>query len=497
MDSRKILRWASRRLNGNTKEFSDPAGNPRGQETAPGQHIISHRSGKSDTPQHSLSELPFRIQESTQFEVLIQRASARKRTRKEPRGFDQRAQDLLMIRRNECKDAATIIDPDFFDDTVDGITQTLENFSQVNSGSPSSRKMLISSQANLMLNDFGQTKMEQNAPVCQSTPKNVNTTDQGDDRFGVPLKIRLNDFETPNLDPDSEMWKCRNHSVVCTGIEWPKARRGHYPDVSKSTTPYLEGFSTTSSKLQSPIQRFNDSMTEIDKAFSTYDMDKSLSKVDDHSSLILGSRIVIGSARPSSALLIPSKVATATEMIGNNNLDQEPEEEGTEEDPFLYLAWTNMPAIQSRSKRRRRQAQHPPLLPTANSKPQALHPKIYDANNRITTFKCSPLGVQLDKDINTVNTYKKDANGSLKASDIPRKVEEARRRIAFASENGEFRDALRDFEFVNMYTAEMESRCKRGVWWEGWLIVGELERRGFGRCCSSSSSSSSSSSNSA
>lgn len=31
-----------------------------------------------------------------------------------------------------------------------------------------------------------------------------------------------------------------------------------------------------------------------------------------------------------------------------------------------------------------------------------------------------------------------------------------------------------DIRFVECYEREMEARCESGVWWEGWMIVGEL-----------------------
>lgn len=36
-----------------------------------------------------------------------------------------------------------------------------------------------------------------------------------------------------------------------------------------------------------------------------------------------------------------------------------------------------------------------------------------------------------------------------------------------------------DMEFVEMYNAETEKRCRNGVWWEGWLIVEILKRQGI------------------
>ncbi len=35
-----------------------------------------------------------------------------------------------------------------------------------------------------------------------------------------------------------------------------------------------------------------------------------------------------------------------------------------------------------------------------------------------------------------------------------------------------------DIKLVEMYNRETEKRCRDGVWWEGWLVVEELKRRG-------------------
>jgi hypothetical protein len=37
----------------------------------------------------------------------------------------------------------------------------------------------------------------------------------------------------------------------------------------------------------------------------------------------------------------------------------------------------------------------------------------------------------------------------------------------------------RDVQLVELYNAEMEKRCSKGVWWEGWLVVEDLKWQGF------------------
>ena len=46
-------------------------------------------------------------------------------------------------------------------------------------------------------------------------------------------------------------------------------------------------------------------------------------------------------------------------------------------------------------------------------------------------------------------------------------------------EYGRFEALQADMELVEMYDAETEKRCRSGVWWEGWLIVGDLKRQGI------------------
>ncbi|KAM0805219.1 hypothetical protein BDR22DRAFT_884761 [Usnea florida] len=55
------------------------------------------------------------------------------------------------------------------------------------------------------------------------------------------------------------------------------------------------------------------------------------------------------------------------------------------------------------------------------------------------------------------------------AKDRPSEADEVRR----------FEALQEDVRLVEMYCAEMEKRCSRGVWWEGWLIVRDLKRKGI------------------
>ena len=48
-----------------------------------------------------------------------------------------------------------------------------------------------------------------------------------------------------------------------------------------------------------------------------------------------------------------------------------------------------------------------------------------------------------------------------------------------ADEIGMFEALQEDTKLVEMYHAETEKRCSKGVWWEGWLIVQDLKRQGI------------------
>lgn len=48
-----------------------------------------------------------------------------------------------------------------------------------------------------------------------------------------------------------------------------------------------------------------------------------------------------------------------------------------------------------------------------------------------------------------------------------------------AEEFRKFEALQEDMKLVEMYNAETEKRCRNGVWWEGWLIVKDLKRKGI------------------
>ncbi|CAD6588650.1 MAG: hypothetical protein ASARMPRED_003678 [Alectoria sarmentosa] len=48
-----------------------------------------------------------------------------------------------------------------------------------------------------------------------------------------------------------------------------------------------------------------------------------------------------------------------------------------------------------------------------------------------------------------------------------------------ADEFRRFEALQEDMKLVEMYNAEVEKRCRNGVWWDGWLIVEDLKRQGI------------------
>ena len=77
-------------------------------------------------------------------------------------------------------------------------------------------------------------------------------------------------------------------------------------------------------------------------------------------------------------------------------------------------------------------------------------------------------GVEVDVDVN-VNVGVKSALNHLDSQHfkVPLNSRES-------GENYTFKYLEKDISFVRAYEEEMERRCERGVWWEGWLIVREL-----------------------
>ena len=60
-------------------------------------------------------------------------------------------------------------------------------------------------------------------------------------------------------------------------------------------------------------------------------------------------------------------------------------------------------------------------------------------------------------------------NTDLPVKDRPSNADEVRK----------FEALQEDVRLVEMYCAEMEKRCSRGIWWEGWLILRDLKRKGI------------------
>ena len=79
-------------------------------------------------------------------------------------------------------------------------------------------------------------------------------------------------------------------------------------------------------------------------------------------------------------------------------------------------------------------------------------------------------------EIRAVIEHIEDVKASaMSANDTGILMEENGFEVEFAQD-----EDLRDnVELVELYNAEMEKRCSKGVWWEGWLIVEDLKRQGI------------------
>lgn len=139
-----------------------------------------------------------------------------------------------------------------------------------------------------------------------------------------------------------------------------------------------------------------------------------------------------------------------------------------QQDPFLYEGlYKRRP--DPRSRRSRLHSAKPDFMGCRIPMP---HPKILAAVSRIEYLERCQVSHQLKCDLKTIRMHVKDGNFSMG-------VLAAKKRIEIANQSAVIQDLRRDVMLVEMYTAEMAKRCRSGVWWEGWIIVDELERNGI------------------
>lgn len=153
-----------------------------------------------------------------------------------------------------------------------------------------------------------------------------------------------------------------------------------------------------------------------------------------------------------------------------------------EEDPFLYIAKYN--STRARGASPSKQAKPPRLHSSStNAKRSFRNPCTCTNHNCRTYLSGSPsrhcrfcklpslqpeIAAAVDRIEETRMSLLVQADANLPAGSL--------------SETDEFPkfEALQeDMEFVEMYNAETERRCRNGVWWEGWLIVENLKRQGI------------------
>lgn len=92
---------------------------------------------------------------------------------------------------------------------------------------------------------------------------------------------------------------------------------------------------------------------------------------------------------------------------------------------------------------------------------------------RIEYFEGSPISAQLNRDLEV--TREVDDN----AADVSSEIEEARQRVVAMHKSVIFKDLQLDLKFVEEYTTEMEKRAAKGIWWEAWLVIEDLKKKGI------------------
>ncbi|KAL9131698.1 MAG: hypothetical protein Q9217_000439 [Psora testacea] len=102
------------------------------------------------------------------------------------------------------------------------------------------------------------------------------------------------------------------------------------------------------------------------------------------------------------------------------------------------------------------------------------HPDIIAAKQRIDYFEQSPVISQLKRDLSLIA----DSKSEFYRPGSP-EIDAVRQTIDTSCQSIVVRQLELDMALVDMYNSEMEVRCANGIWWEGWLVVGELRRRGI------------------
>ena len=194
----------------------------------------------------------------------------------------------------------------------------------------------------------------------------------------------------------------------------------------------------------------------------------------------IGSSTLRDSWEPSS-LDTCTSIATATELssiTSNSSVAFKP----NDEDPFLYIA--KYIAKHGKGNRQFREAKQ--LGPQASSTgvKRSIHVQCACTNHNCLTYLHGPsskhcrfckLPTPQPEIAAAVDRIEETKTSVLAQADVDSPAKEHCK----ADEFRKFEALQEDMKLVEMYNAETEKRCRNGVWWEGWLIVEDLKRKGI------------------
>ncbi|KAF6219111.1 hypothetical protein HO133_004936 [Letharia lupina] len=153
-----------------------------------------------------------------------------------------------------------------------------------------------------------------------------------------------------------------------------------------------------------------------------------------------------------------------------------------EEDPFLYIAnYIKKHAQGDRQFKEARQSR--PQASSADAR-RSIHIRCTCINHNCRTYLRGPpskhcrfckLPRQQPAIAAAVDRIEEMKRSVLAQGDAGSSAEEP----SEADEFRKFEAFQEEMKLVEMYNAETEKRCRSGVWWEGWLIVQDLNRQGI------------------
>ena len=153
-----------------------------------------------------------------------------------------------------------------------------------------------------------------------------------------------------------------------------------------------------------------------------------------------------------------------------------------EEDPFLYIA--KYIRRHAKGDRQLKGAKRSEVKNSSSDAKSSFRPDCICTNHKCHTFLSGPLSKhcrfcklprQQPEILAAVNRIEEVKTSFLAQADANLPAEESLK----ADESRTFEALQEDLKLVEIYNAETEKRCKNGVWWEGWLIVEDLKKKGI------------------